>query len=206
MKHIVTRSGTHVFRPSLPVLVFIGGFLVITSTGVVAAGVAGKLSGTITGSLTAPGTVALLAGLGVLLLALFYVGVRAPFLGVRVCGQQVKVTNGLRTYRAGTRDVTGITLERKSMGPNDVDRWVPRMHLADGGEFWLEAFSCGAASKDPDPQKVRLLDELRALIGEPAEQAASDSPEPSPTEQLARTYRRRIERSLVPVMTLILIY
>ena len=165
LRHTVSRSGNHIFRSALPGRIFAGVFIVSCGAGVIALTIAGLLNGTITGDPWAPGNFAALTALILGVLALIGVGVRVPFMRVRVHGQAVTITNRCRTYRVNAAEIARITLEQKSPGGGAVDRWVPRAYLADGRRIWLADLHCGRASEDPDPKLVMILDELKVLAG-----------------------------------------
>jgi hypothetical protein len=99
------------------------------------------------------------------LLALIGLGVRIPFVRVRVHGQAVTITNSCRTYRVNTAEIARITLEQKSPGGGAGEQWVPRAYLAGGRRIWLAELQCGPASEDPDPKRVLILDEMKVLVG-----------------------------------------
>jgi hypothetical protein len=168
LRHTVTRSGAHIFRHALPVRIFAGVFIVSGGAGLIALTIAGLLNGTTTGDPWAPGNFAALSALilGLLAaLAAIRLGVRIPFIRVRVRGQAVTITNAYRTYRVNAAEIARITLEQKSQGGDAGGRWVPRAYLADGRQIWLAELQCGPASEDPDPKLVLILDEMKVLVG-----------------------------------------
>ena len=93
LRHTESRSGDHIFRSALPGRIFAGMFIVCCSAGVIALTIAGLMDGMITGDPWAPGDLAALTALLLGLLAMIRLGVRIPFMCVRVRGQAVTITN-----------------------------------------------------------------------------------------------------------------
>jgi len=165
IRHTVSTSGDHIFRSAQQGNIVAGVFIVLGGAGLIAVMIAMLQDGTITGNPWAPGNLAALTALILGVLAAMGVGVRLPFMRVRVRGQAVTITNPARTYRVNTADIARITVEQKSAGGDAAARWLPRAYMADGRQIWLAGINCGPASKDPDPKLVLILDELKALAG-----------------------------------------
>ena len=164
LSHTVSRSGAHIFRSPLRGRIFAGVIIVSSGALSIALTIIMLMNGTITGNPWAPANFAGLTGLILGLLALITLGVRIPFMRVRIRGQAVTITNVSRTYRINAAEITRITLEQRTL-PQDIPRWVPRAYLAVGRPIWLADLHCGPAGEDPNPKRVRIVDELRTLAG-----------------------------------------
>jgi len=105
--------------------------------------------------------------LGVLLA---WLGVRMTSVGVQISAEKVTIRGYLRTRTVGASEILAVSLQPAAgqSGP----RWLPRVELADGQEFWIYSFDCGPASKPPKPKKAAVIEEVRALLG-------VESPDPS---------------------------
>jgi len=94
--------------------------------------------------------------------------IRWSRLGVRITAGNVIVRNLYRTRTVGRHEIRDITLESKGVmqeGGRTAPFWVPRIWLTNGDSIWLLGLICGPAQRPPDPSRVAVLDELRALVG-----------------------------------------
>jgi hypothetical protein len=86
--------------------------------------------------------------------------------GVQVSGQKLTIRNYLRNYAVDAADISAITLPpknstNKEWGPY----WATRVELTNGKGIWIDNFDCGPAGRPPRPERVAIVEEVRALLG-----------------------------------------
>jgi hypothetical protein len=152
----VEQSGaTHTFRLHRGRFVFFG----IFSAGFGAAGVAAL------GSVVLPnatGDLKAWAAVGVALWAI-WIGIRMPFLAVRISGGKMTIRNLFRTCTINGSEIRAITVLGTARG--DALIWLtPEVHLTDGRSIKLTGLDetmTGQTKRDP----LEDLEQIRALLG-----------------------------------------
>ena len=90
-------------------------------------------------------------------------GIRYFRYGVQVSGQRLTI-RGLRTTAVDAADIRAITLQPKK-GVEVGRYWVARVELTSGKNIWIDNLECGPASQPPKPERLAIVDEIRALLG-----------------------------------------
>jgi hypothetical protein len=99
-------------------------------------------------------------------LAFAWYGIRYLRWGVQVSGQKLTIRNDLRTYTVDAADIRAITLQPKRPANKDWGPyWATRVELTNGKSIWIGNFDCGPAGRPPRPERVAIVEEVRALLG-----------------------------------------
>ena len=102
--------------------------------------------------------------LGVLIeLVCLWVGIRQFRKGAEVSGHKLTIRNEFRTYTVSAADIRAINIESKT-GPNG-SAWLARVELTSGKSIWIDDFECGRTWRPPRPDRVAIVEEVRALLG-----------------------------------------
>jgi hypothetical protein len=100
---------------------------------------------------------------GFVLGALFaWIGIRMTRVGVRISAEKIAIRGYFRTRTVEASEVSAVSLQPAAgeSGP----RWLPRVEVASGKDFWIYSFDCGRASKPPKPGKAATIREIQALL------------------------------------------
>jgi hypothetical protein len=84
--------------------------------------------------------------------------------GVQVSGKKLTIVNELWMHVIEASSIRAITLIPQSLGQG-ADHWRPLVVLTTGRSVCIENFDCGHASWPPRPERVAVVEELRALLG-----------------------------------------
>jgi hypothetical protein len=102
-------------------------------------------------------------GLIVLGILCAWIAVRMIRVEVRISAEKVTIRSYLRTRTVDASEIRAVSLQPAagSSGP----RWLPRVEVAGGKDFWIWSFDCGPANKPPKPDKAATIQEIGALLG-----------------------------------------
>jgi hypothetical protein len=171
-RHTVDRTGrahTFCFRPGA--LLFVG-ILLVGLSGGGGVGVAVGVSNA-TGSWNIGYVIGFAAIMGFALFGV-WMGIRAPFAGVKIGDGKMTIRNFWRTYTVNTSKICAITVEYRQ---TNHPVWQAQVWLLGGRRIWLHGLSTGEVNRgSPPPELVKTVDEVRALLERTA--LPSDSPAP----------------------------
>jgi hypothetical protein len=83
--------------------------------------------------------------------------------GIRITAQKIMIRGYFRTRTVEASEIRAVSLQPAAGEPGP--RWLPRVELAGGKDFWIYSFDCGPAIKPPKPGKAAAIQEVRALLG-----------------------------------------
>jgi hypothetical protein len=88
-------------------------------------------------------------------------------MGVQVSGKKLAIRNEQRIYTVDAADIHAITLQKKKF--NYYEWWVAKVELTSGKDICIDNFSCGTTRNPPRPERVAIVEQVRALLGVRAE-------------------------------------
>jgi hypothetical protein len=98
-----------------------------------------------------------------------WAGICAFRMGVRVRDGKLIIGAELRAQTVRAGDIHAITLEPKAINQAGFTRWVACVEVTDGKRIWIDNFDCGTTRRPPRPELAATVDEVRALLGVPAD-------------------------------------
>lgn len=93
-----------------------------------------------------------------------WLGIRLLRIRAQVSGQQLMIRNTLRTYAIDADRIRAITVKEHSSGEGTA-HWFPWVELTSGRGVWIDGIDCGRAEKPPRPERLAVVEEIRARLG-----------------------------------------